>query len=128
MIIEEPRRPKDEVPGGEIHCGKCGVLVKPDHPYSWCSACGDPFPQDIQARLPRLQSALQEGAQKPRTTQLVVEGRAVPCPICAHDRYWTRETVMVSRGAAFFNVEWASKGAVNYVCDRCGHVLWFARK
>jgi hypothetical protein len=28
-------------------------------------------------------------------------------------------------GLALFDMEWASSEALNYVCDRCGHILWF---
>lgn len=129
MIIEQPRRPKEE-----MHCSACGARVPEDHPYSWCSKCGKPLPADVQARLAKLQDVQRaaadprRAAEDARTTTLDVDGRAVPCPICGHDRFWTRETVMSGRGAAFFDVEWASPSAVNYVCDRCGHVLWFMRK
>jgi DNA-directed RNA polymerase subunit RPC12/RpoP len=55
-------------------------------------------------------------------------GREVPCPVCAHDRFWTRRTLMDTRGAAFFGLDWAQPTAENYVCTRCGHVLWFLRR
>jgi DNA-directed RNA polymerase subunit RPC12/RpoP len=50
------------------------------------------------------------------------------CPICGHDRFWTRKTVMPSVGLALFDMEWAGSEALNYVCDRCGHILWFIRE
>jgi len=30
-------------------------------------------------------------------------------------------------GLTFFGMEWANRQAENFVCDRCGHVLWFLR-
>lgn len=129
MIIEEPRRPEVE-----MRCSACGVPVPGDHPYSWCSKCGKPLSADVQRRLAKLQgvraaaSASRAEAYEKRTTTLVVEGREVPCPLCGHDRYWTRETVMSGHGLALFDLEWAGETAVNYVCTRCGHVLWFVRK
>lgn len=32
---------------------------------------------------------------------------------------------MNTRGASFFNFDWANKGATNHVCERCGYVYWF---
>jgi DNA-directed RNA polymerase subunit RPC12/RpoP len=90
----------------------------------------------VQSQLAGLQAvktAAAEAAAAPRngkprpTTELVVEGRAVPCPICGHDRFRTRTTVMASGLLAAFDMEWAGSEALNYVCDRCGHVLWFMR-
>jgi len=131
--------PMEETPRGTgrhevAPCPKCGKPIWSDHPYSWCSKCGMPLPADVQGRLATLQGVKKAAAdsraaaEEGRTTTLVVDGRAVPCPICGHDRYWTRETVMSDRGLALFDAEWAGASAMNYVCDRCGHVLWFMPK
>ena len=32
---------------------------------------------------------------------------------------------MNTRGASFFNFDWANQEAVNHVCDQCGYVFWF---
>ena len=40
----------------------------------------------------------------------------------------TRTTLMNTKGVTFFGLEWANKAANNYVCDRCGYVLWFLDK
>lgn len=115
-------------------CSRCGAQIWSDHPYAWCSKCGTPLPADIQGRLATLQGVRKAAAdhraaaEEERTTTLVVEDRAVPCPVCGHDRYWTRETLISGRVAAFFDVEWAGDAALNYVCARCGHVLWFLRR
>ena len=102
------------------HCPHCDAVIWSDHPYTWCSKCGEPLPAELRPAT---------AAPRPREegTPLVVEGRHVPCPICAHDRFWTRQTLMDTRGAAFFGLDWANPSAENYVCLRCGHVLWFMR-
>ena len=104
-------------------CPECGAQIWSDHPYAWCSKCGKSLPAEIKARLPGHQSPPAE-----KGMVLEVEGKTVPCPICGHDRFWTRKTLMDTRGASFFGVDWASDSAVNYICNRCGHVLWFMRK
>ncbi|SDJ95242.1 hypothetical protein [Natronincola ferrireducens] len=60
--------------------------------------------------------------------KLVVEGKEILCPICGHDKYWTRETLMNTAGASFLGFDWANKAATNYVCHQCGYVLWFLGK
>lgn len=59
---------------------------------------------------------------------LVVNDRAIACPMCGHDRFWTRQTLMNSRGATFLGFDWANRTASNFVCDQCGYVLWFLNK
>lgn len=57
--------------------------------------------------------------------EVVKQGRQLCCTVCEHARFWSRRTLMNTRAATFFGVDWINKEAVNYVCERCGHVLWF---
>jgi len=57
-----------------------------------------------------------------------ISGKSLQCPHCEHDRFWTRSTLMNTKGVTFFGLEWTNKEATNYVCDQCGHVLWFLEK
>lgn len=56
---------------------------------------------------------------------LTKAGKTVTCPICGYDRFHTREALLNTRGLTFFNLDWANKKAAVYVCDQCGHCLWF---
>jgi hypothetical protein len=124
-----------ERPRGDLRCPKCEAKIESGHPYAWCIKCGTPLPADVQSQLAGLQAVKTAAAEaaaaapktgKPdRTTELVVDGRVIPCPICGHDRYRTRYSVMGKRSLALFDMEWAGSEALNYVCNRCGHVLWF---
>jgi uncharacterized Zn finger protein (UPF0148 family) len=58
---------------------------------------------------------------------LVVGGRLIRCPICGHDRFSQQRTLLSSRAAAFFNMQWASDSADTRICQQCGHMLWFMR-
>ena len=107
-------------------CHHCGTKIWSDHPYAWCSGCGNSLPAAIKAQLGRSHpSQASQASESEEGTTLEVEGKTVPCPICGHDRFWTRKTLMDTRGASFFGVDWANPSAVNYICNRCGHVLWF---
>jgi C4-type Zn-finger protein len=66
---------------------------------------------------------MNEKAQK-----VSVEGITLACPICKHDMFLTRQTLMNTPAATFFGLDWANRQATNHVCDKCGHVLWFLDK
>ncbi len=57
-----------------------------------------------------------------------VNGYKLECPVCKHNKFWTRDTLMNTPGMSFFGFDWANRSADNYVCDRCGNVLWFVEK
>ncbi len=54
-----------------------------------------------------------------------VNGHKLICPVCSKSYFWTRTTLMNTRGLTFFNLDWANVSADNYVCSHCGHVSWF---
>ncbi len=60
--------------------------------------------------------------------EVQIEGQPLECPVCKHNEFWSRETLMNTRGATFFKFDWVNKSAVNHICDRCGYVFWFLRK
>lgn len=55
----------------------------------------------------------------------VKRGLKLECVICKGTKFWTRETLMNTKGMSFFNLDWANKNATNYVCHHCGYVHWF---
>lgn len=60
--------------------------------------------------------------------EVIKLGKKLVCPVCEYDKFWTRATLMNTRGASFFNFDWANKTAKNYICDQCGYVYWFLEK
>jgi|GEM_PF-650217 len=63
--------------------------------------------------------------QKKEATTHSVKGHPLTCPICGNTTFWTRKTLMNTAGMTLAGIEWANKSAINYVCDQCGHILWF---
>ncbi|MHB0961113.1 MAG: hypothetical protein ACYC0X_21905 [Pirellulaceae bacterium] len=59
---------------------------------------------------------------------LIAGGRLILCPVCGHDRFHQQRTLMNTRAATFFNLDWANSGADKRSCQRCTHVMWFARE
>ena len=58
---------------------------------------------------------------------LIAGGRLIRCPVCGHDRFHQQRTLMNTRAATFFKLDWANSGADTRICERCTHVMWFAR-
>jgi hypothetical protein len=54
-----------------------------------------------------------------------VLGQQLRCPICQHDRFGMRRSLLNTRWLTFLNLDWANRRATNVVCARCGHMLWF---
>jgi hypothetical protein len=54
-----------------------------------------------------------------------VLGRQLRCPICQHDHFRVRRSLLNTPGLTFLNLDWANRRATNFVCARCGHMLWF---
>jgi ribosomal protein S27AE len=108
-------------------CPRCGTTVWSNHPYAWCSQCGQGLPDEIRQRLAS-PAARSSPPRREEGVSLEVGGKQIPCPICGHDRYWTRKALMDTRGASFFGIDWANPTAENYICVRCGYVLWFMNR
>ena len=62
---------------------------------------------------------------QPETGQRFVLGNQLKCPVCGHDQFRTRHTLMNRRWLAFLDFAWADHEAACEICGRCGHVLWF---
>ncbi|MCC5912306.1 MAG: hypothetical protein JJT76_17965 [Clostridiaceae bacterium] len=63
-----------------------------------------------------------------KANKVTIVGKDLICPVCDHDEFWTRETLMNTSGATFLGFDWANKAATNYVCNVCGYVYWFLNK
>lgn len=61
----------------------------------------------------------------PEAKEYEVKGHKLSCPICGHKLFWTRRTLMNTRGLTFFNLDWANQDAKNYICEHCGYIMWF---
>jgi hypothetical protein len=54
-----------------------------------------------------------------------VLGNRLVCPICGHTQFRMRRTLLNTRWLTLFDLDWANRRATNFICDRCGHILWF---
>jgi C4-type Zn-finger protein len=54
-----------------------------------------------------------------------IHGRQLACPVCKHTQFYTRDYLLNTRAATFFNFDWANRAAATYICEQCSHILWF---
>lgn len=47
------------------------------------------------------------------------------CPVCRHTQFFTRDYLLNTRAATFFNFDWVNRAAATYICEQCSHILWF---
>lgn len=57
--------------------------------------------------------------------EVEIKGNRLKCIICGNDLFWSRKTLLNTRGLSFFDFDWANKNAKNYICSICGHIYWF---
>ena len=67
-------------------------------------------------------------AKTPIAKERTIKGNKLTCTVCSNTTFWDKETLMNTPKMSFFNLDWLNKKAQNYICDNCGHVLWFMNK
>lgn len=55
----------------------------------------------------------------------IVNGYDLKCPICGGSSFTKRTSLLNSRGLTFLDLDWLNQGAINYICKKCGYILWF---
>jgi hypothetical protein len=63
--------------------------------------------------------------KKQEPIQVEIRDHQLLCHVCQHDAFWRREAKLNTTLAEFFEVAWANRSAVCYVCAQCGFVHWF---
>ncbi len=64
-------------------------------------------------------------SSKKEIMEFEIKGRKLTCPICGSTRFWTRKSLLNTRGLTFMELDWANKQAINYICDGCDYIVWF---
>lgn len=52
----------------------------------------------------------------------------IVCPCCQNDTFDADYRQLNSRGATFFNLDWANRNATILICQRCTHISWFMQE
>jgi len=109
-----------------LTCQKCGTNYPSKYHFVTADTCNECFADldtETQVQLLRSVESLEKKDSSPRS----VDGHDLTCPVCQHDAFWNRKTLMNTPGMTFWGIEWANKEADNYVCSSCGYVMWFLR-
>ena len=67
-------------------------------------------------------------SSKPYPEEVEVNGRALKCLICGHDRFNKREALLNTPTMTLFKLDWANASGTCWVCDDCGFIHWFLPK
>jgi len=62
---------------------------------------------------------------KIESNEIIIKGKKLKCPVCDHAYFFTRTSLLNTRGLTFFNLDWANKDATNHICESCGYIYWF---
>ncbi len=54
-----------------------------------------------------------------------IHGHRLTCPICGSAKFWTRKSLLNTKGLTFMDLDWLNKEADNYICDTCNYIMWF---
>ncbi|MEN6316983.1 MAG: hypothetical protein ABFD25_22345 [Clostridiaceae bacterium] len=54
-----------------------------------------------------------------------VNGYELVCPVCKSKDFYTRKSLLNSRGMTLLGLDWTNQGAINYICMTCGYIYWF---
>ena len=71
---------------------------------------------------------IQEIERGDGTIEVQVGERRLTCTVCGCSQFHERNSLLNTRAASFFNVDWANKEATNYICAQCGYIFWFIGK
>ena len=111
-----------------MKCEICGEDF-PSHYYFEveyiCNSCFDQMSADEKKRLYETKPSKYS---REEATSRDIDGHPIICPVCGHDKFWIRKTLMNTPALTFMGFEWANKQADNYICNRCGFILWFLRE
>lgn len=63
---------------------------------------------------------------EPSSGRFAAAGQPVRCPHCGGAEFDSREILLNTRTATFFNFDWLNRGATTLRCRSCGRIEWFA--
>jgi predicted nucleic-acid-binding Zn-ribbon protein len=106
-------------------CPSCGEDVEDDFNVCWnCqrdkNGTAPPQPSGSPAPANLVETTTTEGS-----VEVSVAGRALACVVCGNATFHERDSLLNTRLATFFKLDWANAQAINYICTRCGYIHWF---
>ena len=62
---------------------------------------------------------------KKESAEITIKRKKLECPVCGHRKFFTRKSLLNTRGLTFFNLDFANRSATNHICENCGYIYWF---
>jgi hypothetical protein len=59
------------------------------------------------------------------SVQVMLDEKPLGCSVCSNQLFVERGFLLNTRTGEFFGIAWADDKAKNFVCTRCGYVMWF---
>lgn len=105
-------------------CASCGEDVEDDFNVCWnCQRPKDGSEAPVVSEPPP--SNLVETSKEDGTVEVSVAGKTLGCVVCGNQSFHERDSLLNTRLATFFNLDWANAQAINYICTKCGYIHWF---
>jgi hypothetical protein len=57
---------------------------------------------------------------------VIVQGRQLRCNVCGNQSFWAKQIELHAPMMTFMNLEAWNRVADCAICERCGHIHWFA--
>jgi predicted nucleic-acid-binding Zn-ribbon protein len=57
---------------------------------------------------------------------VIVQGRQLRCNVCGNDSFWAKQVQLHTSMMTFLDLEAWNRVADCAICERCGHIHWFA--
>ncbi len=105
-------------------CSKCNHDFPSKYYFVAHSICIDCFEKMPDAEKNEMLKQVEDITHE-ESSKRIINGKSLVCPVCGHDEFWKRKTLMNTPGLTFMGVEWANKQADNLICDSCGYIFWF---
>jgi ribosomal protein S27AE/DNA-directed RNA polymerase subunit RPC12/RpoP len=57
--------------------------------------------------------------------KVFINGKQLRCFICEGTHFTVSNSLLNTRMMTILNLEWTDSEANTYICEKCGHILWF---
>lgn len=59
-----------------------------------------------------------------KNKKVFIRGKQLKCLICEGTHFTIRKTLLNTRMMTFLHFEEKDSEVINYICEKCGHILW----
>jgi hypothetical protein len=104
-------------------CKKCGEKISDKFGACWkCNITKNGKPLKMLNEKNKKRSSLEE------SDKYKIGNSKLKCSFCGNDRFFTRESMLNTQFMTFIGWDWLNRTAENYICDKCGFIMWFLRE